>query len=295
MPRILGIVVLMGLAAGIAPADVVVTRSGRKKIKINGLPDKIGNDEVTVNNWRIFVPKSTGVILEENYDSILYKKSAKAKDSSAKAIAKGSIVAYMLSPLQRDANLEAGHGRLSNNNIAGALRAFQDVLKSESARTVDKREAEFMIGYAYVASGRVKSAAAHFARWNGGKSKYTPEAYRLLAEIQTSRKKYKRARATYKRIGDLQDIPDAWKYKARAGLVKVDIAERKFKEAEAAAAAIAKEAVKDPDAQALALGLQAQAIIVAQDDARYGEAETLLNRALELKGVSGTQLVVKPV
>jgi len=278
----------MGLAAGVAPADVLLTKS-RNKVKINGLPDKVGEDEVTASNWRIFVPKSTGVILEENYDSIVYKKNAKAKDSSAKTYALSDIAGYMMAPLQRDANLENGHGLLSTGNIAGALRAFKEVLASETARPVDKHEANFQIGYTYAASGRVKSAAAHFAKWNGGKSRWTPVAMRMLAEIQTASKKYGNARATYKRIGELPSIPDDWKLKARAGLVKVDIAERKYKEAEKAAASIVKEATKNPDAQALALGLQAQAIVVAQDEARYGEAETLLNRGLALKDVSITQ------
>lgn len=289
MPRTLGIVVLLGLTAGLASADVVITKSGRNKVRINGLPDKIGEDEVTQTNWRIFVPKSTGVILEDNYDSILYKKSAKAKNSTAKVIPKSSVVDYMLAPLQQDANLDAGHGRLGNGNIAGALRAFQDVLASETARPVDKHEANFMIGFAYLKSGRVKSAAAHFAKWNGGKSKYTPDVLRLLGEIQTAGKKYKAARATYARIGALPDITEDWKFKARCGLVKVDIAERKYKEAEQAAGAIAKAAEKSPDAQALALGLQAQAIVFAQDEARFGDSEKLLKQALELKGVSNTQ------
>jgi tetratricopeptide (TPR) repeat protein len=289
MTRILGIFVLVGLAAGVAPADVVLTKS-RNQVKINGLPETVEGDEITESNWRIFVPKSEGVILEVNYDGIVWKKNAKAKDSTAKEIPLDEIADYMLAPLQRDANLDAGLGRLSNGNIAGALRAFQDVLASEIARPVDKHEANFMIGYTYVASGRIKSAASHFEKWNGGKSKWTPEALRLLAEIETGAKKYSNARATYKRIGELPNIPTEWQFKARCGLVKVDIAERKYKEAEAAAAAIVKEADKNADAQALALGLQAQAIVAAQDEARYGDAEALLNRALKLEGVSVTQL-----
>ncbi|MHC4953094.1 MAG: tetratricopeptide repeat protein [Planctomycetota bacterium] len=292
MPRILGVLVLLGLAAGVAPADVLIVKSGRKKVKIHGLPAEMGETAITQSNWRIYLPKSTGVILEENYDSIVWKKSAKAKDSSAKAFPMAEVVAVGLAPLQRDSALDQGYGALANGDRANALRSFSQVLKSETARTVDRAEADFQIGFTHLSGGRIKSAQKHFEAWNRGKSKFTPEVYRLLGEIYTAGQKYKKARATYGKISGLADIPQTWKYKARCGLVKVDIAERKYDEATKAAAMIAAEAATNgprySDNQGFALGLQAQAIIFAQNEEKYPEADALVRKALGLKDLTTT-------
>jgi len=246
---------------------------------------------VTEQNWSIFLPQSEGVVVEENYDAVVWKKNAKSNRTESYPLSE--VVQVALAPMQRHAALDQGYGALANRNLAGAIRAFQECLEDTAARPVDRAEANYMVGYTYAFFGRLPLAEKHFEAWDGGKSKYTPDAYRLLAEIQTGGKKYAKARATYQRIIDLPDIPASWKLKAEAGLVKVDIDERKFQEAESGAAAIAAKAANKPelaDSRALAMGLQAQAIIAAQEEARYAEAEKILRSALELKGVSDTNL-----
>ncbi|MHC4938222.1 MAG: tetratricopeptide repeat protein [Planctomycetota bacterium] len=289
MARILGVVLLVGFACQLARADVLVIKKGRG-VRILGLEKEIDGQEVTADNWRIYLPKSEGVIVEENYDSIVWKKNAKTK--KVETFELEEVAEVGLAPMQRDGALDEGHQYFANRNLSGAIRAFQECAANEEARPVDRNEANFMIGFTYAAFGRVPSARKHFAAWSGGKSKYTPEAYRLLAEIHTGGQKYKNARATYQRIIDLPDIPAAWQIKAKAGLVKVDIAERKFKEAESKAAGIAKEAERanENDGRALAMGLQAQAIVASQDEPRYPEAEKIVRDAIDLKGVSNGNL-----
>lgn len=290
MGRIPGVVLLIGLMTTTALADVLVVSKGRKN-RVLGLPDEIDGVEVNESNWRIYLPQSDGVILEENYDSIVWKKNSRTKATDTYPLSE--VVESALAPMQRHAALDQGHGAFASRNLAGAIRAFQECVEDADARPVDRAEANFMIGYTYAAFGRLPLAERHFESWNGGKSKYTPDAYRLLAEIQTGRKKYDDARKTYQRIIDLPDIPETWKLKAQAGMVKVDIDERKFAEAEKAAAALASKAASKPelaDGRALAMGLQAQAIIAAQEEARYPDAEKVLRAALELKGVSDTNL-----
>ena len=259
-------------------------------MKVLGLDKKIGDTEVTKDNWRIYLPQSEGVILEDNYDSVLWKKSVKAKDSSAKSYPRSEVVHAELAPLKRDSALDAGYGALANGNRANALRSFGQVLKSETARTVDKAEADFMIGFTHLSGGRIKSAQKHFEAWKGGKSKYTPEVYRLLAEIYTNGQKYAKAREVYNKISALPDITQNWKYKARCGLVKVDIAERKFTEAGRGAKSVSMEAAANGeqynDEQALALGLQAQAIIGEANAEKFPEGDKHIRKALTLKGVA---------
>lgn len=286
MARILGVILLVGFACSLARADVLVIKKGRN-VKILGLPKEVDGQAVSADNWRIYLPKSDGVIVEENYDSVVWKKNAKHKKLETYKLADVSEVG--LAPMQRDGALDEGHQNYANRNLSGAIRAFKECATNEEARPVDRAEANFMIGFTYVAFGRVTSARKHFANWSGGKSKYTPEAYRILAEIYTGGQKYKNARATYQRIIDLPDIPQAWQLNAKSGLVKVDIAERKFKQAEKAAAAIAASASKSKDlndSRALAMGLQAQAIVNSQEEARYPEAEKLVRDAIALKGVT---------
>lgn len=291
MSRILGIVVLIGLTAGVSPADVLVVKSGRKKVKVHGLPDKVGDTEVSARNWRLFLNQSTGVIVEDNYDSVVWQKKASTKKTQT--YPKSQVVEMGLAPLQRDANLDQGHGDLATGNLAAALRNFGTCAKNPEARTVDRMEAKFYLGFSHLMFGRKKSASKVFAAWDGGKSVYTPEALRLLAEIQTGGQKFKSARATYERISNLPDITEEWKYKARCGLVKVLIAERKYAEARKMAGGIAKEASKnkeDATSRALAMCLEAQAITFAQDEAAYPKAEKLLKDALDLKGVDATTM-----
>jgi tetratricopeptide (TPR) repeat protein len=290
MARILGVVLLAGLTASAALADVLVVKKGRNP-KVLGLPDEIDGVEVTPDNWRIYLPQSEGVILEENYDSVVWKRNEKTRRTETYPIAE--VVEVGLNEIKRDEALEAGYRAVANRNLAGAIQNFKDCVQNEEARPVDRAEANFRIGFTYAAFSRLPLAQKHFETWSGGKSKWTPEAYRLLAEILTGRQKYGEARATYQKIIALPDIPEAWKIKAEAGLVKVDIAERKYGDAEKKAAAIAKKAEGDEaltDGRAFAMGLQAQAIVNAQDEARLAEAEKLLQAAVELKGLSNTTL-----
>lgn len=291
MSRILGIVVLVGLMAGIAPADVLVIKSGRKKFKVLGLPETVDDTDVTASNWRLFLSKSTGVIVEDNYDSIVWKKRATSKKTTT--YQKADVVAIGMAPLQRDISLEQGYSDLATGNLANALRNFQATLKNPEARPVDKHDANFMIGFSHLSFGRTKSARAHFAKWNGGNSVYTPKALDLLAQLYTGVKKYSDARATYERIQALPEIPTDWQFKARCGLVKVLNAERKYAAAQKLAATIASEASRDKanaSSMALAMGLQAQAITFAADEASYPKAEKLLTDAIDAEGVDKTTL-----
>ena len=288
MTRILGVVLLVGVASLVANADVIVEKKGRGA-RINGLDKKIGDEEVTADNWRIYLPKSEGVIVELNYDSIVWKKNTKTKKTAS--IPMADVIEYAFRPGQRHEGIDQGAGALSSGNLAAAIGDYKSVLEDPEALPADKAEANFQIGYAYLAFGRVKSAERHFANWNGGKSIWTPEVYRLLAEINTAGKKYDDAVANYKRIMDLPGIPDSWKLRGEAGLVKVMIAQRDFGKAEKEAARIAGSAAKNEDlndSRALAIGLQAQAIIASQAADRLPEAEKLLVGGLELTGISST-------
>jgi len=292
MARILGVVLLVGIAAQAVLADVLVISKGRNA-KVLGLPDKIEEVEITADNWKPYLPQSEGVVVADNYDGVEWKRNDKTKKSDFHP--RAEIVEMAMSEDKRDGALDAGHRAVANRNLAGAIQNFTDCMQNEEARPVDRAEANFMIGWAYAAFGRLPLAQKHFSNWTGGKSKWTPEAYRLLAEILTGGQKYSEARASYQKIIDLPDIPDAWKLKAEAGMAKVDIAERKFDEAEKRAAGVAKKAAgKDDlnDGAAFAMALQAQAIIGAQNAERLPEAEKLLRAAADLKGLSTTTLAL---
>lgn len=286
----LGVVLLIGIASTATQADVLVTKKGRG-VRILGVDKKIGDVEIGEANWRIYLGKSIGVIVELNYDSIVWKKNTKS--NKPMTISMSDVVEYAFRPENRHQGLDLGNGALANGNLANAIREFKSVLEDANARPADKAAANFQIGYAYLATGRVPSAQKHFQNWSGeAKSIWTPEAYRLLAEIQTGKQKFADAVKSYQRIRDLPDITDAWKLKADCGMVKVMIAQRKFKEAEAEAKRIAGEAAQKKnsnDSRALAIGLQAKAIIASQEEARLPEAENLVRKGLELEGISSTQ------
>jgi len=286
MARIPAILLLAAFAASTAAADVLIVES-RGKPKIEGLDDEIDGTEVTLDNWRIFLPKSEGVVLEHNYDSVLWKRNERTRREETFPIAQ--VIEVALAPGKRHPALDEGYQYLAQRNLAGAIRAYQECASDEKARPVDRHEASFQVGYTYAAFGRLKSAKGHFEKWNGGKSIHTPEAYRLLAEIYTGEQKFADARKTYQRIIDLPDLPDALKLKGEAGLVKVDIAERNYEEAERKAAALARTASRDEklnDGRAFAMGLQAQAIIFAKDEKRLPESEQILRSALELASLT---------
>jgi tetratricopeptide (TPR) repeat protein len=287
---ILGAVVLVGLMHTTAQADVIVVKKGRG-VRILGIDKTVGDQEVTESNWRIYLGKSEGVIVELNYDSIVWKKNAKTGKVTTTPMSE--VKEFAFKPESRHQGLDLGNGALANGNLATAIREFKSVLEDENARPADKAAANFQIGYAYLATGRLPSAQKHFQNWSGEvKSKWTPEAYRFLAEIHTSKQKYPDAIKAYQRIQNLPDIPASWKLKADCGLVKVMIAQRQFDKAEAEAKRIAGAAPKDQasnDIRALAIGLQAKAIIASQQEARLPDAERLVQQALELKGVSSAQ------
>ena len=102
---------LLGTAPTAVQADVLLLKKG-KGVKILGLDKKIGDQEVDENNWRIFLPKSTGVVVEQNYDSIVWKKSAKTKKIETYALAQVSVVALTSMNRSDGWRLRAGGERI---------------------------------------------------------------------------------------------------------------------------------------------------------------------------------------
>ncbi|MBW2415270.1 MAG: tetratricopeptide repeat protein [Deltaproteobacteria bacterium] len=275
------------LLVPVANADVVILRKGANKFQILGIKDKIGAVAINVQNVELFLDQSTGIIDREGYDGLDIRKNIKARTSKTYSWTQVARHFYSTEP---DALLD-GYDQRRLGNYAQANAAFREVLDDPGVREVFKPDAYFQMGFCYYSQGNVKAAIEHFSRWRWPNSRFTPEVKRFLAEIYTGRKQFITARDQYKKIAALPGIPPNWKYKAQLGNVKVDIAERKFAEAERTAKSIAAATngkAELGDASVLAHVLQAEAILQAEEADRLPDAEALLLRAVNTPNVPDT-------
>jgi len=286
MHRFLIAMTVFCFLAPAATADYLIVKGKRKgKITFVGIKDKIDGVVLNLANAEAFADQSTGVIVREGYDGIEIKK--KAKDKSPVFYSSDRIIKRFFTT--EPASLLDGFDQKALGAYPQAIGFFRQVASDGAIQPVHRAEANYQIGWCYLLAGNRNGALAHFARWQPSKSVYTPEAFRLSGVLQIARKKYKSARDFFNKILALPDITAKWKFKARLGLVSVDIAERKFDVAEKAAKKVAMQiGVKDElsGPLALAMTLQAKAILRAGNKDRLPEAQTMLERAAKLK--SGT-------
>jgi tetratricopeptide (TPR) repeat protein len=271
------------LLVPVADADVVILKKG-SKLQLLGIDSKIGNVQVTPDNVELFLEKSEGVIDREGYDGIDFRKNSRSRN--VKTYTWDEVAAHYYHP-EPDALLD-GYDQMQLGNFPQAIGAFKEVISDPDIRDVFKPDAYFKMGYCYYSAGRIKDAIALFSRWRYQNSRYTPEVKRFLAEIYTSRKQFTTARDQYNKIAGLPGIPDNWKYKAQLGNVKVDIAEHDYEKAERTAKSIAEATGRTDalaDANVIAHILQAEAILQSDATDRLPDAEALLLRACDVKGV----------
>ncbi|MHC4547967.1 MAG: tetratricopeptide repeat protein [Planctomycetota bacterium] len=289
--KIAALVTLALLFPATAGADVLVLKKRRQTL---GISSEINDVKVTPENVELFLEQSKGVIEREGYDGIEFRKTNKARRTT---FYPWSAIEKHFYSTEPDALLD-GYDQYQLGAFAQAISDFREVTEDPEVRAVFVLEAYYRIGLCYLNTGNVKTAIAHLSRWppqtanpDDRKSVYTPEVKRLLAEIYTSYKQYITARDQYNQIGALPDLPENWRYRAKLGGVKVDIAERKYDEAERKAkSCIAETGGKGElgDANALAHVLLAEAILQSDSADRLPEAETMLQKAAEIEGVSAT-------
>jgi tetratricopeptide (TPR) repeat protein len=221
-----------------ARADCMILKKGGK-LQVWGMPATVGGAqnpiEITPENAELYADQSTGIIEAEGYDVITAKRGASAK---AETIPQSEVVAVFYS--SEPDSLVGGLAEKDAGQFLQAIGEFRTVLQDPEAREPFKQRALFEIGICYYSAGRRADCIKHFQAWKAGNSKYTPEVYRILAELNTEDRDYAKARAQYDEIPKLPGIPDSWKFRARLGGVRVDIAERKFDDAERTAQGIAR-------------------------------------------------------
>lgn len=281
---------LLALLASAASADVLVVRDKRGKLKIVGLPSKVGDTDVDETNWQRFADQSEGFLDRHGYDGVEFRDRERKKPEFYPA---DEVVDLL--PTTEPLGMLNGKDQMATGQWTQAFGSFQGVLGDPEARQVFRIEADFRLGQCYLATGRQQNAAAHFAKWQWAseKSIYTPEVYRILAEIHTARKEYDKAREWYGKIAELPEATETMKYLAQLGSVRVNIEERKFDEAEANAKRIAGSTSGTKplaDVHVFALTLQAEAILRSDNKDRLGEAESVLRGAAsKIEGVSVTR------
>lgn len=279
--------VTLALLGSAASADCLVLKKGGKFI-VWGMPATIGEGantiEITPENAELYADKSTGLIEAEGYDIITGKKTPQGKSESFP----WSEVASVFYSTEPDA-LVTGQGDMQGGAYMQAIGDFKEVVADPEARETFKQQALYLIGICYYSAGRSADCIKHFQAWKPVNSRYTPEAINFLAQLLTDGRKFAEARAQYDEIPKLPGIPDSWKFKARLGSVKVDIAERKFDDAERTAQGIARETQGKPgleDANVLAAVLQAESIWRGGKTERFPEAATTLDKAAAIEGAT---------
>ncbi len=288
MTRFTIALVTLAFLGSVAAADVIILKKGGR-LQVWGMPATIGQGqneiEITPENAELYAEHSTGLIETEGYDGVTGKKTPAAK---AETFPLSEVVSVYYST--EPESLAAGFQTMQSGQFLQAIGDFRDVLQADPPeRETFKHQALYQIGICYYSAGRLPDCIKHFQAWKPVNSKYTPLAYNLLAGLLTDQRKYAEARAEYDEIPKLPGIPDSWKYKAGLGAAKVDIAERKYDDAERAAAATARETQNKAelaDANALAMVLQADAIWRGGKADRLPEATTILERAAAIDGAS---------
>ena len=286
MTRVFAAFTALALLGSAVHADALIIRKGTR-LDTWGMPSKIGDKpneiEITPDNVELYYDQSTGVIDAEGYDGITCRKTDRAKTTEFFPWSDVVRVYYAPEP----ESLLTGIDSMATGNWAQAIGDLRACAEDEEVRSVFRHRARYLVGICYLQSGRAKDAIAHFKAWPPINSRYTPEVYRILAELYTELRQYPAARAQYDEVAKLDKITDDWKFKARLGAVKVDIAERKFAEGEQMAKRIAQETQGRADivnAHALALVLQADAIFKSGNADRLPEAQSLLERGQKLEG-----------
>ncbi|MHC4225430.1 MAG: tetratricopeptide repeat protein [Planctomycetota bacterium] len=285
MHRFVIVSILLACVAAPAFADVLVIEQN-KKIRILGLPSEIGGRPINLANYKAFLNQSDGVVVAWNYDGVDFKKSEKATKKTTYPI--GMVKAVHLT-FEPEALLDA-YDFMSTGNYSAANSAFREVMGNADEYPVYRFEAMYQIGMCFFRMGQQKQAIGLLQRWDPkSHSKLTPQTYSDLAVMLTAQKQYKAARAWYKKISTLERISPAWAYAARLGWVKVDIAERKFSDAEQKAKQNIGQLENKPkliDPLALAYALAGEAIVASGAKGRFPEAQELLEKAMKLQGVS---------
>jgi len=289
MHRYATIPLLTALLATPCLADVIIVRKG-SRLEVVGMPDKVENEAtgeeiaITPDNVEIYAPeKSTGVIVKDGYDVIEIQKRAKSKEE---AFPRSDVVKVVYTT--QPASLLDGEDQMALGAWAQAIGLLRDVVEDPEARQVFKDEANFRIGQCFLGARNYKNALSQFNGWASPGSKFTPQVYSIISEIYADQKNFPAARASLEKIAGLPGITDSWKLRAKLGAVKVDLAERKYAEAEKAAATIAREAKSGrgmEDVQVTAAALQARAILLAGDTERLKEAQALLEPAEKIEPV----------
>jgi len=286
MTRVFAALTACALIVSAVSADCLIIRKGTK-LDTWGIDSKVGQPpnqiEVTPDNVELYADQSEGIVEAEGYDGITCRKTEKSRQTEFMPWSSVVRVFYSTEP----EDLIDGLSDMATGNYAQAIGALRACAEDPEVREVYRYRAQYLVGICYLQSGRTKDAVAHFKSWPKVNSRYTPEVYRILAELYTDMRQYAPARAQYEEISKLDKITDDWKFKARLGGVKVDIAERKFDEAERTAQALARETQGRADivnAHALALVLQADAILKSGKTERLIEAQSILERAAKLEG-----------
>lgn len=275
---------LLPLFAAAAPADVIVKKDG----KILGLPAEVDDGgqtvKVTADNFRRWLDQSKGQIEVDGYAGLEFARPGGGKREVV-PLADVADYDFSGSPEAR----EDAFNQLAAGNLNDAIAAFQELLKGAQTRAVFKAEAEFQIGMCYIRQGNNRRALEHFSKWSSVPSRYTPEVYRILAEIQRNDRQFEEARKWYREIEKLPGLPANWLHAARLGLVSVDISERKFAEAEAGLRQSLSQIGADSklaDQRAQAQTLLARLALESGASDRYAEAKNGLEAAVALPGLS---------
>jgi tetratricopeptide (TPR) repeat protein len=279
--------VTLALLGAAAQADCVILKKGGK-LQVWGMPATIGKEdnpiEITPDNAELYAGESTGVIEAEGYDVIIGKRTPTGKSETLL----WSDVVNVFYSTEPDA-LVAGQAEMQAGQYMQAIGNFREVVADPEARETFKYQALYLIGACYYSAGRRADCIKHFLAWKPVNSRYTPEAISFLASLLAEDRKFAEARAQCDEIPKLPGIPDAWKFKARLGAVKVDIAERKFDDAERTAQTVARETQGKPgleDANAFAMVHQAEAIWRGGNVQRLADAAAILERAAAIEGAS---------
>lgn len=281
---------LAALVAATASADTVVIKKGKNRYDFLGLRSRMNGVEVTIENWQAFADEGNAVVERVGYDAVWVKPRANSRKAEKYPLSSVVEIRYTTEP----DNLLAGYDLQSTGAWGRAIGAFRAVANNNDARPVYRVEAQFQIGVTYLRGGSSKQALDHFQKWTIEDSKYTPVVYRLVGDLLTQRKKYAEARSWFEKIGALPDISEDWKLKARLGGVRVDIAERKFDEAENNARAIARaaESANANDSLAGAYALQASAMLASGNKDKFPAAQKLAEQAVALEGVTDSTMAV---
>jgi tetratricopeptide (TPR) repeat protein len=282
--RIAAPVILLLLGATVATADAVAVKDRRGKITWIGIKKEIDEVPITLQNIDLYLDQSTGEIVKDGYAEVHVKPKAGGKQ--VKIVPRDQVAVVKFSGEPED--LLAGFDNIAAGAMGAALSDFRAVKENKELREVFRIEAYFRIGLIYIQRNAHKSAIKWLSEWPYPDSVYTPQVNQRLALLYTHYRQFGKARAEYEKIERLARITQAWTYKAKLGGVQVDLAERKWPQAEQGASAIAGKVGGNDllkNEAVLARTLQSMAIINSGKKDRVPEAEALLQKASGIEPV----------